>query len=135
LTPGEVTQLPDDEAILMVGSLLPYRAKKVRYFIDPRFRARAGLPPPDATSEQARELPADVPNDWLMPWLGARAAIALAQRDGAASWAGRASEVQPETEPPATAAIWDAFFASEPSASTNEERDVSSEATDEAADA
>jgi type IV secretion system protein VirD4 len=64
LTPGEVTQLPADDGILLVGGLLPYRARKVRYFLDRRFRDRAGRPPPHSREEQARELLARVPSDW-----------------------------------------------------------------------
>ncbi len=64
LTPAEVNQLPQDDGILLVGGLLPYRARKVRYFLDPRFKGRAGQPPPDSAEEQARELPARAPNDW-----------------------------------------------------------------------
>ena len=64
LTPAEVNQLPPDEAILLVGGLLPYRARKVRYFLDPRFKGRGGLPPPDGPHEQARELPSKVGDDW-----------------------------------------------------------------------
>jgi type IV secretion system protein VirD4 len=64
LTPGEVTQLSHDEGLLLVGGMLPYRARKVRYFVDPRFRDRAGRPPPDAPEEQARELLAPRPSEW-----------------------------------------------------------------------
>jgi type IV secretion system protein VirD4 len=64
LTPAEVNQLSQDDGIMLVGGLLPYRARKVRYFLDPRFKGRAGLPAPDGPSEQARELPTRVPNDW-----------------------------------------------------------------------
>ena len=64
LTPAEVNQLPQDDGILLVGGLLPYRARKVRYFLDPRFKGRGGLPPPDTTEEQRRELPARVTGDW-----------------------------------------------------------------------
>jgi type IV secretion system protein VirD4 len=64
LTPAEVTQLPQDDGILLVGGRLPYRARKVRYFLDPRFKGRGGLPPPDRPDEQARELPLRASNDW-----------------------------------------------------------------------
>jgi type IV secretion system protein VirD4 len=64
LTPAEVNQLSQDEGILLMGGLLPYRARKVRYFLDPRFRGRAGRRPPDSPGEQARELPARVVSDW-----------------------------------------------------------------------
>jgi hypothetical protein len=49
---------------LLVGGLLPYRARKVRYFLDRRFRDRAGLPPPDGPQEQSRELLAKMPSEW-----------------------------------------------------------------------
>jgi len=64
LTPAEVNQLSQDDGILMVGGLLPYRARKVRYFLDPRFEGRAGLPAPDRPEEQTKELIGNVPNDW-----------------------------------------------------------------------
>jgi type IV secretion system protein VirD4 len=64
LTPAEVNQLSQDDGILLVGGLLPYRARKVRYFVDPRFAGRDGLPPPAAGAEQAAELLARAPSDW-----------------------------------------------------------------------
>ncbi|MGH7436583.1 MAG: type IV secretory system conjugative DNA transfer family protein, partial [Polyangiaceae bacterium] len=64
LTPAEVNQLPQDDGILLVGGLLPYRARKVRYFLDPRFEGRSALAPPDGPDEQARELLAPAPNEW-----------------------------------------------------------------------
>jgi type IV secretion system protein VirD4 len=45
LTPGEVMQLPADEAVVMVGSCPPIRAKKLRYFADENFKRRV-LPTP-----------------------------------------------------------------------------------------
>ena len=64
LTPAEVTQLPQDDGILLVGGLLPYRARKVRYFLDPRFIGRDALPPPDRPEDQARERLGPVTSDW-----------------------------------------------------------------------
>ncbi|MCO6185184.1 conjugal transfer protein TraG [Rhizobium sp. L1K21] len=46
LTPGEVMQLPADEEIVMFAGLPPIRAKKARYYEDPRFTERI-MPPPD----------------------------------------------------------------------------------------
>jgi len=40
LTPGEVMQLPADDALIFVGGAPPIRAKKVRYFADPIFTSR-----------------------------------------------------------------------------------------------
>ncbi|MAU23724.1 MAG: conjugal transfer protein TraG [Martelella sp.] len=45
LTPGEVMQLPPADEIVMVAGISPIRAKKVRYYQDPRFQDRI-LPPP-----------------------------------------------------------------------------------------
>ncbi len=44
LTPGEVMQLPPDEAIVMVAGVRPIRARKARYFTDPRLQARVLAP-------------------------------------------------------------------------------------------
>jgi type IV secretion system protein VirD4 len=57
LTADEVLRLPYDEAILLVSGMAPYRAKKVMYYLDPRFRDRAGLPPPNNPREQRAQLP------------------------------------------------------------------------------
>ena len=64
LTPAEVNQLPEDDGILLVGGLLPYRARKVRYFLDPRFKGRDALSPPDRPEEQAREVVRPVASEW-----------------------------------------------------------------------
>jgi type IV secretion system protein VirD4 len=42
LTPGEVMQLPSDEALVLVAGTPPIRARKVRYFRDRRLLARIG---------------------------------------------------------------------------------------------
>ncbi len=46
LTPGEIMQLPPDDEIVMVAGIQPIRAKKARYFQDPRFVARILRPNP-----------------------------------------------------------------------------------------
>lgn len=45
LTPGEIMQLPSDEAIVMAAGTPPIRARKAKYYADPRLMARV-LPPP-----------------------------------------------------------------------------------------
>lgn len=45
LTPGEVMQLPSDQAVVMISGVHPVRATKLRYFDDPRFKHRV-LPAP-----------------------------------------------------------------------------------------
>jgi type IV secretion system protein VirD4 len=44
LTPGEVMQLPSDEALILTGGAPPIRARKVRYFAEPVFKARLRKP-------------------------------------------------------------------------------------------
>ena len=58
LTPGEVMQLPPDEALVMVSGTPPIRAAKLRYFEDRNFTGRLGRPP------SAPALPKDRPDDW-----------------------------------------------------------------------
>jgi type IV secretion system protein VirD4 len=48
LTPGEVMQLPPDDELVLVSGVPPIRAKKARYFEDPRLTERV-LAPPAAT--------------------------------------------------------------------------------------
>jgi type IV secretion system protein VirD4 len=58
LTPGEVMQLPGDEALVLVGGSPPLRARKVRYFEEPVFRARV-RPPVLPTQAQGKGWPTD----------------------------------------------------------------------------
>jgi type IV secretion system protein VirD4 len=50
LTPGEVMQLPPNDELVLVSGVPPIRAKKARYFEDPRLTERVLAPP--AASEQ-----------------------------------------------------------------------------------
>ncbi len=45
LTQGEIMQLPDTDEIVMLAGTNPIRAKKARYFTDPRLRKRICPPP------------------------------------------------------------------------------------------
>ncbi|WP_022955695.1 conjugal transfer protein TraG [Perlucidibaca piscinae] len=63
LTPGEVMQLPPDEAVVMVSGYPPVRAKKIRYFNDRNFMTRV-VPPPELVDGDYRDAPAARPNDW-----------------------------------------------------------------------
>jgi type IV secretion system protein VirD4 len=61
MTAGEVMQLPPDDEIVMVAGVPPIRAKKARYFEDPRLTERILLPPkPDAS------MPGQKPDDWSL---------------------------------------------------------------------
>ncbi len=48
LTPGEIMQLPPDEALVLVSGAPPIRARKVRYFLDAQLKRRTEDPPPEA---------------------------------------------------------------------------------------
>jgi len=63
LTPGEVMQLPSDEAVVMVSGLAPIRAKKIRYFADANFKPRI-LPAPELKPGQYADSPAARMDDW-----------------------------------------------------------------------
>jgi type IV secretion system protein VirD4 len=63
LTPGEVMQLPSDEAVVMVSGLAPIRAKKIRYFADANFKPRV-LPAPELQHGQYADSPATRMDDW-----------------------------------------------------------------------
>lgn len=55
MTPGEIMQLPPSDAIVMVSGLFPIRAKKARYFADPRLAERVMPPPkPEPTADVVR---------------------------------------------------------------------------------
>ena len=63
LTPGEVMQLPPDEAVVMVSSVAPIKAKKLRYYADANFKRRV-LPPPVLTAGRYADAPPLRPDDW-----------------------------------------------------------------------
>ncbi|PWK62001.1 conjugal transfer protein TraG [Roseicyclus mahoneyensis] len=80
LTPGEIMQLPPDDEIVMVVGLPPIRAKKARYFKDPRFVERV-LPPPEPASDVAPD--ADIWTTLPPPVPPKAAARAAAEPDAA----------------------------------------------------
>jgi type IV secretion system protein VirD4 len=59
LTPGEVMQLPPGDELVLVSGVPPIRARKARYFEDPRLTERVLAPP--AVREQDGARP---PDDW-----------------------------------------------------------------------
>ena len=56
LTPGEIMQLPPDDEIVMVAGAPPIRAKKARYYTDPRLVERV-LPPPNPSKAAVSRRP------------------------------------------------------------------------------
>ncbi|MDP3416678.1 type IV secretory system conjugative DNA transfer family protein, partial [Falsiroseomonas sp.] len=63
LTPGEVMQLPPDEAVVMVSSVPPVKARKLRYYADANFKRRV-LPPPVLTAGPYPDAPPARADDW-----------------------------------------------------------------------
>ncbi|KYH01558.1 conjugal transfer protein TraG [Bradyrhizobium sp. DOA1] len=61
LTPGEVMQLPSDDELVLVSGCPPIRAKKARYYEDPRLRERVLPPARPGNSEDGMKSPHD---DW-----------------------------------------------------------------------
>jgi type IV secretion system protein VirD4 len=61
LTPGEVMQLPADDALILVSGLAPIRAKKIRHYQDENFAGRVLAPP---SLERCEELCRSRPNVW-----------------------------------------------------------------------
>ncbi len=63
LTPGEVLQLPDDEALVLVSGVPPIHARKLRYYADRNFLARC-LPALKHEADEAVDAPPAHSNDW-----------------------------------------------------------------------
>jgi type IV secretion system protein VirD4 len=63
LTPGEVMQLPPDDAVVMVSGHPPIQAKKLRYYQDRNFTGRV-LPAPTLGRSSYADRPAVRQDDW-----------------------------------------------------------------------
>jgi len=63
LTPGEVMQLPPDEAVVMVSGHPPIRAQKIRYYEDRNFLSRL-LQPPTLVHGLYADRPRGRSDDW-----------------------------------------------------------------------
>ena len=63
LTPGEVMQLPPDEAVVMASGHPPIRAKKLRYYLDPNFQERM-LASPELSTGRYADAPVSRADDW-----------------------------------------------------------------------
>ncbi len=63
LTPGEVLQLPHDQALVLVSGVPPIRARKLRYYADRNFLARH-LPAPNGVEQRPIAVPAAHSDDW-----------------------------------------------------------------------
>jgi len=63
LTPGEVMQLPADQAVVMLSGHPPIRADKLRYYEDANFTQRL-LPAPSLATGRYQDAPPPRPDDW-----------------------------------------------------------------------
>jgi len=81
LTPGEVMQLPPDEAVVMVGGSPPVKAKKLRYYTDANFKQRV-LPPPVLVDGQYADAPPARPDDWSGLVIPAASVVSTITGDG-----------------------------------------------------
>jgi type IV secretion system protein VirD4 len=61
LTPGEVMQLPTTDELVLVSGCPPIRAKKARYYEDPRLKERVMPPLKPKSSDPGRVM---APDDW-----------------------------------------------------------------------
>jgi type IV secretion system protein VirD4 len=95
LTPGEVMQLPPDEALVQVSGVPPIRATKVRYYLDKELAGRVRKPP-----TKLPPLSADAPSDWPSV-IGAETAVQGGLGEVADEGGHR---IEPEFEAPAETA-------------------------------
>jgi len=102
LTPGEVMQLPPDEAVVMVSSVAPIKAKKLRYYADSNFKCRV-LPPPALADGQYADAPPSRPDDWS--GLAIPAVPVAPAADTAEGFAASADDGGPRRQPELSEAV------------------------------
>jgi type IV secretion system protein VirD4 len=56
LTPDEVMRLPAEDALVFVAGHPPIYGKRIRYYVDPVFGARAAIPPPVTSDRLPQEV-------------------------------------------------------------------------------
>ncbi|MBS0429442.1 MAG: conjugal transfer protein TraG [Proteobacteria bacterium] len=98
LTPGEVMQLPPDDAVVMVSGHPPIRARKIRYYLDRNFTQRVKKAPVLATGGRYADAPPVRDDDWsgLAPLAAPILDMALAGQVVAVDDGGR--QQQPELD-------------------------------------
>ena len=96
LTPGEVMQLPTDEAVVMVSSVAPIKAKKLRYYADSNFKQRV-LPPPVLAAGRYADIPPARADDWSALAIPAVPIAAVA--DAAEGFSAAADDGGPRRQP------------------------------------
>jgi type IV secretion system protein VirD4 len=96
LTPGEVMQLPPDDAVVMVSGHPPIKAKKLRYYQDRNFTTRV-LPAPVLVAGAYADRPATRSDDWSgLPPLAALSTSSGGDAGGLADEGGH--QVKPELD-------------------------------------
>ncbi|MCO8249651.1 conjugal transfer protein TraG [Comamonas thiooxydans] len=102
LTPGEVMQLPPDDAVVMVSSMAPIKARKLRYYADANFKQRV-LPPPELADGRYADAPPLRPDDWS--GLAIPAVPAAPAADAAEGFRASADDGGPRRQPELTEAV------------------------------
>jgi type IV secretion system protein VirD4 len=74
LTPDEVMRLPDDASLVFVAGHPAIYSRKIRYYEDPEFRARASIPAPSQSDR--------LEHDWSHWTSRAIARVSAAPSDG-----------------------------------------------------
>jgi len=107
------TGLPPDEAVVMVSSVAPIKAKKLRYYADANFKRRV-LPPPVLVDGPYADAPPSRPDEWsglaipavpAAPTTHAAEGVATSADDGGPRRQPELSEVaefHPDMEPSAS---------------------------------
>jgi len=93
LTPGEVMQLPADQALVMVSGCAPIRATKVRYYLDRALNHRIMPAPAPTDIRSLSEQPGEQLVNAAAPVAGS------ATKDETGAWADGAAEGGPRQEP------------------------------------
>jgi type IV secretion system protein VirD4 len=105
----------------LVGGLPPYHAKKIMYYLDDRFRARAWLKPPESARARRGELPVAV---GASGWSAAVAPSPLEPAPPSGDVEGSAAHSVPVAEigpPSSLGSAWaEAFGATEPESSEHD---------------
>jgi type IV secretion system protein VirD4 len=94
LTPGEILQLPQDDALVLVSGTPPIRARKLRYYADRNFLGRL-LPAPRLGRLRSAAAPASRMDDWSGQTRATHAKLERAWSDLVSASTGRTPEQAP----------------------------------------
>jgi type IV secretion system protein VirD4 len=94
LTAGEILQLPQDDALVLVSGTPPIRARKLRYYADRNFLSRL-LPAPPLGQLRPAAAPASRTDDWSGQTRATHAKLERAWSDLVTTSTGRTPEQAP----------------------------------------